>query len=327
MSLRPRAPAPCAAAACCASPLSFRGGRLAAVLATGMRRLGPTPAVNTGVVFTIEPELEQCVICTEPMSGAVSNDNPFIVLECQHAFHVRCISSWAEGKMEPLCPYCRAPITEHDIDDIGSVYVDGRKVSTKWPDGRVTFYEGERGAERKVRDEFPDGRKHFYEGEKGAERMVRVERPSGEKYFYEGEKGAERMVRVERPSGEKYFYEGEKGAERMVRVEDPDGEKQFLEGEKGAERIVRIEFPDGEEYLYEGESGAERVVRVERPDGEKYFYEGEKGAERMVRVEFPDGTVHFYEGVKGAERIVRVEEPRAKRMRTRALVGRRGPTL
>jgi hypothetical protein len=37
--------------------------------------------------------------------------------------------------------------------------------------------------------------------------------------------------------------------------------------------------------------------------------------------------VHFYEGEKGAERIVRVEDPRAKRMRTRALVGRRGPTL
>jgi hypothetical protein len=233
------------------------------VLAAGMRlgAVRAAPAAPTGVVFTIEPELEQCVICTEPMSGAVSEDNPFIVLECQHAFHVRCISSWAEGKMEPLCPFCRVPITEHDIDDLGSVYVGGRKVRVQRPDGSVTFYEGEKGAERKVR----------------------VERPSGEKYFYEGEKGAERMVRVARPRGEKYFDAGEKGAERMV--------------------------------------------RVERPDGEKQFFEGEKDAERKVRAEFPDGTVHFYEGVKGAERIVRVEEPRAKRMRTRALVGRRGPTL
>ena len=121
MSLRPRAPAPCAAAACCASSPSFGGDRLAAVLAAGMRlgAVRAAPPAPTGVVFTIEPDLEQCSICMEPMSGAVSKDNPFIVLECQHAFHVDCMSEWTKAREDNMrCPVCRVAITRKDVDDI-----------------------------------------------------------------------------------------------------------------------------------------------------------------------------------------------------------------
>jgi len=296
MSLRPRAPAPCAAATCCASP-SCGGGRLAAVLATGLR-LGPAPAAPaapTGVVFTIEPYLEECSICFEPMAGAVSKDNPFIVLECQHAFHVRCISWHLQGKQSPKCPICIAFITQHDIDDIEDV-----AIVVETPDG--TVYVGG----RKVRTEFRDGSR---------------------KQFYEGERGAEYTVRLEFPDGRKEFYEGESGAERTVRIKLPDGETLFFEGERGAEAQVRSELPDGTTWFYEGEKGAEAVVRLDLPNGDTWFYEGEKGAEAVVRVELPDGTTWFYEGEKGAEHNVRVEPASSKRQRTQALAGRRGPTL
>jgi len=45
----------------------------------------------------------------------------------------------------------------------------GRLVRAEFADGKVQFFEGERGAERAVREEFP------IEGERGAERMVREE--------------------------------------------------------------------------------------------------------------------------------------------------------
>ena len=48
---------------------------------------------------------------------------------------------------------------------------------------------------RCVRVEWPDGRLSFFEGEMGAERLVRVERPDGATQFYEGARGAERVVR------------------------------------------------------------------------------------------------------------------------------------
>ena len=47
-----------------------------------------------------------------------------------------------------------------------------RKLS---PDGTVSHYEGEEGAERMVRKLFPDGTVFHYEGEKGVEWMVSME--------------------------------------------------------------------------------------------------------------------------------------------------------
>ena len=321
MSLRPRAPAPCAAA-CCTSPPSFGADRLAAVLASGMR-LGPTPPAPTGVVFTIEPDLKTCPICTEPMSGDVSKNKPFIVLECQHAFHVDCMSQWVvKTEGQPTCPVCRVAITQKDVDDIREneieyeTYTQGlaRNWTAYYRKGRlmrqereggsaIEYYDGEKGRERKVRLEFSDGKKWFYEGEKGAELLVRLELPDGKKHFFEGEEGAERLVRTEFPNGEKQFYEGEKGAERLVHVEFPNGKKQFFEGERGAERRVRADFPNGEKRFYEGEKDAERKVRADFPDGEKRFYEGERDAERLVRIE-PES---------------RLDDARTKRLRTRAI--------
>jgi hypothetical protein len=304
------------------------------VLAAGMR-LGATPAVSTGVVFTIEPDLQTCPICMEPMSGAVSKDNPFIVLECQHAFHVDCISEWTkETEYNMRCPVCRVAITEKDKNDIVENELKHIEATTTLASGTVqtNVYYYRKG--RLVRVEFSDGRKQFYEGEKGAERKVRVEFPYGKKYdFYEGEKGAERKVRVEYANGAKQFFEGEKGAERMVRVEQLGGVKTFYEGEKGVERLVRAELPDGRKQFYEGERGAQRLVRDELPDGRKLFYEGEMYYQRLVRMELSNGEKKFFEGERGAERLVRTEDPprlddaRAKRLRTRALVGRREPAL
>ena len=201
MSLRPRAPAPCAAAACCASSPSFGGDRLAAVLAAGMR-LGPTPAAPTGVVFTIEPDLKTCSICMEPMSGAVSKDNPFIVLECQHAFHIDCMSQWTQEREDNMtCPVCRVAITQKDVDDIIENEFVYDTVPRTRNDGVVENWTAYYRNDRLMRQEL-DGRKkkiEYYAGAKGEERIVRVEHRGEftDIVFYEGDAGSERKVREE----------------------------------------------------------------------------------------------------------------------------------
>lgn len=320
MSLRPRAPAPCAAAACCASSPSFGGDRLAAVLATGMR-LGPTPPAPTGVVLESQDRLAQCAICLEPMFSEVSEDNPFIILKCDHAFHVDCLATWVQRSSG--CPTCRKTITQTDENDIDryaiSVDVDGRVTRN----GRYlnTLHWNDDGSLAKI--DYPGRTFEIYEGGVGQERLVYTLFPDGKK-FYAGERGMEYLYRIQYIiDGSDHMYVGPAGEESLDRIEFPSGKVQFYKGEKRKERHVKTKLPNGKVLVYEGEKGTEHKVRTEYPDGKKEFYKGNKGAEYMVRVEYPDGNVVLYEGEKGVERPVqsRPGDSGTKRLRLAALAG------
>jgi hypothetical protein len=352
MSARPtcRSCAPCAS-----SGASGEGNRLARVLAAGMR-LGPGASPSTDTIFVRKPYFETCAICLEPMLDEVSEDNPFVALDgCQHAFHVKCIAKYMEGKTNPMCPTCRVnPIRENEQDKIKnyetkteseygviSVFRYGILVRKEEPASsympRTVFYKGDKGSERVVRKEEPNGTKVFYEGDKGSERVVREETASGNKWFYEGVKDKERLVRIRHLNGTEFFYEGDKGSEHIVLFLS-NGHKLFYEGDRGYERKVRSEFKDGTKGFYEGARGSERLVRFELTVGTDQFYEGNKGSERLVREETASGTKLFYEGARGSERLVRSEladgtetllgkrsesetpDDRAKRLRIEALV-------
>ena len=329
MSLRPRAPT--AAPPCCASGRGC-GSRFGAVLATGfgrlelaepsMARLPPMPtekvyfskdvfSEDAGLNYT--PDVVECVICHEPMLGAVSENNPFVVLGCGHALHVDCMSTWIEKNNS--CPLCRAAITAKDRKDMsdvftridGMVFIKNILVSKVLSDGTKQFYQGAQGVERMVRIEHVDGQTQFFMGAQRFEYKVRTVFPAGHTLFFNGTKGAERQVRLEFADGSAQFYEGEKDAEHKVRVEYPNGNKQFYEGEADTERLVRMTFSDGNKQFYRGEMDAERMVRIDFINGDQEFYEGAMDAEHLVRLKRASGDQQFYQGARDAERLVRIE--------------------
>lgn len=252
MSLRSQTAA-AAHASCC----RYGGDRLTAVLAAGMRTNPVAPP--TGVVLESKDRLEQCAICMEPLFSAVSEDNPLVILDCGHAFHVDCVEKWVKQRKD--CPTCRTTITAKDLQDIdkyslsidtdGNFYRKGRFIRREYrkSDGSIGMIE------------YPGPNYEIYEGPVGRERLVSAYSLAGRK-FYAGERGEEHLYRIQyiRDASD-HFYVGPAGEESLERIEFRSGKVEYYDGQKGAEHLVRVQLPDGSVVFYEGEKGFERPVQ------------------------------------------------------------------
>ena len=66
--------------------------------------------VDTNVQPSISNTLRECdPEPTKTYSYCLSNDTDCRTLECDHTFHLKCISKWATDKA--TCPMCRAPLS------------------------------------------------------------------------------------------------------------------------------------------------------------------------------------------------------------------------
>ena len=320
------------------------GDRLATALAVGMR-LSHKTTPTAGFVVTCPTDMNVCSICSEAMVEVASNETPFILLDCQHAFHVDCITTWYDSGSDSnkkSCPVCRKKITDREVrmlrdnrlalvrtrDGVATYSRNGCKLYAVHPDGSKRVFSGLRGAERQVRIVQRNGTTQFYLGQAGTEHLVRTEFASGSVLHYKGAKNAEHYTESEQTRGTtkiKAWYTGEKGNERLVTREhgggmsQPNGRTDTFEGPSKQEYLVSSAYPKETVVIYTGTKHAERVLRIEfrggrdRPNGATKHYEGERGAEHHVRTDKrggqdrPNGVTMHYEGVKGVEHHVRTE--------------------
>ena len=296
--------------------------RLATVLGVGLR-IGPIPQI--GVVLDRIPNFSECKICSKSIATDTSKENPFVILECSHSFHLSCIAQRMQHDMS--CPTCKTPLSLHDQRDINTnpnrsitTTIDDKKLTYRGPVGdqrldhiehsngmETYFYEGTSGAERLVRTKRRDGVQHFFTGDRGAERLERIEYPTGLKVLYKGDSPFEQKFQTVHPDGFNEFFDGPKDAEYKVSTISPDGTARYFKGEKDVERLVMAVLVNGTTSIYDGPSRAERRVSTKFPDGRTEFYDGEKGDEYKVYTEDRFGHRHFFLGEKGNERLEHIE--------------------
>jgi serine/threonine-protein phosphatase 6 regulatory ankyrin repeat subunit B len=122
----------------------LRTGLNAARLDARRRRADCAPC---GVIMHRPPTVDICALCHEPLYGNVTSDDaeggnwaktkhenwgmrrdesgvpiPVVILSCQHSFHLPCIRELVvHGGDRSICPHCRHPLTQSDLNDIRGV--------------------------------------------------------------------------------------------------------------------------------------------------------------------------------------------------------------
>ena len=67
-----------------------------------------------------DDELCSCAICMESLTESIPNGAPWILHECSHQFHWKCLKKWVNTNKRS-CPRCRSVIPEFELNNINTV--------------------------------------------------------------------------------------------------------------------------------------------------------------------------------------------------------------